>query len=341
MKNLTSLTVLLLYVVSFYSFSSNDAWIFAHRTNSPNAIYNAINDNINAIEVDIMLSIDIPINKRCNNDLWCSFHHGDDKSYNLSEILDIASNDEILDNNISAVWFDVKSNNASNSDYEKLIQIVQQSLGVGDGTLRKFWGVWPADNLNNAYTQVIRNSFPLLGGNKENLFIIEVDNNNDSNIAANTCKEWNIQCGLSAGNPFIGDLGTSSGPSWDMQNINYLSGDIATKSNINSIFMWTFNWGGLYEDNMMRLLFGHRSYWEYLAGIEWQCGQEGNGVIIGAINSLYYETFCTENNDDDACSVAKSAILSGPNSLGDRYSNIGIPRNTYLSSNIYECNKYN
>lgn len=95
-----------------------------------------------------------------------------------------------------------------------------------------------------------------------------------------------------------------------------------------------------YEDDMVRLLFGHQRDWEYLAGYNWQCGQEGNGVIIGRINSVYAESFCTEDNPNDACSVSMASVYSGPNRLGDRYSDIGQPRNAYASQNTFNCNAY-
>ncbi|MCO7223662.1 hypothetical protein [Pleionea sp. CnH1-48] len=323
-------------VASASAFASDAAWVFAHRANSEAAINAAKNDlGINAIEIDVSHVEDVPTKKRCS-ETWCAYHSGDSDSTNLSTILSLINNNRHL----GAVWLDLKSTSRTEEDYVELVKTVKGSLGTGLGTVRKFWGVWPASKLNTDYVTTVRHSWDYLGGKDENLFIIEADSNSDTYTADKECKKWGLQCGLSTGNPFIGDLGTSSGPSWDMQNINYLSGDIKNMSNINSVFMWTFNWSGPYEDDMMRLLFGHRSYWEYLAGWEWQCGQEGNGVIVGAMNSVYYGNFCSETDGEDACSTALSAIASGPNYAGNRYSNIGAPRNSYQSASAHRCDAY-
>lgn len=315
--------------------ASRAAWVFAHRANSLGAVNAAAGDSgINAIEIDVTHRNDVPAHKRCAQ-VWCAYHDRDRQSENLLTILNTAKGKA----NIGAVWLDIKSTDKSLADYANLRQTVITALGTGRGTVRKFWGVWPASKLNAPYVTSLQQNFNQLGGNDENLFIIEADSNGDTDTANTQCKKWGLQCGLSVGNPFIGSLGTSSGPSWDMQNFNYISGDIKHMSNINSVFMWNFNWDGPYEDDMMRLIFGHRSYWEYLAGVEWQCGQEGNGVIVGAIDSIYYAGFC-DNSNNDACSTASSTIATGPNSPGNRNSNIGVPRNSYRSSSKYDCDKY-
>lgn len=316
--------------------ASEAAWIFAHRVNSLAAVESAAYDQeVNAIEIDVSHRDDVPARKTCPQ-TWCAYHSGDDRAENLADILKAVK----LKHQFGAVWLDIKSTDKSAAAYDAIVKTVKTSLGKGDGAVRKFWGVWPATELNTPYVTALRQQFEALGGNRENLFIIEADSNEDTNLADAQCREWGIQCGLSVGNPFIGSLGTSSGPSWDMQNMNYISGDIEHKSHINSTFMWTFNWLGLYEDDMMRLLFGHRSYWEYLAGVEWQCGQEGNGVIVGAMNGIYYDGFCDNDDSGDACSVAARAIASGPNLPGDRYTDIGAPRNQYRSSSAFDCDKY-
>ncbi|WP_330961177.1 hypothetical protein [Photobacterium sp. 53610] len=334
----------LLIFYSAQSFASNGAWIFAHRANSPASVNHAIDDGLNAIEIDITHASEISPRIRCSQEEWCAYHRGDAKAYNLSEVLNTAHTGTGINgasiNHMGAVWLDIKSGQRSDAEYQTLTQIVDHALGTGDGSLRKFWGVWPVSQLDTAYTQVIRADISRFKRHRESTLIIEVDSNRDSNTAAEKCKSWEIQCGLSAGNPFLGDLGTHTGPSWDMNNLNYLSGDIAHKSHINSVFLWTFNWGGPYEDDMVRLLFGHRKDWEYLAGFNWQCGQEGNGVIIGPINSVYAENFCTQGNHHDACSVAMAAIHAGPNTLGDRNTDVGQPRNAYASQNAFNCNAY-
>ncbi|KDM91187.1 hypothetical protein [Photobacterium galatheae] len=326
------------------SFASNHAWLFAHRANSPASVNHAIDDGLNAIEIDITHASEISPRIRCSREEWCAYHRGDQKAYNLSEVLNIANtgtgNNGARENKIGAVWLDIKSGHRSEAEYQSLIHLVYHTLGTGDGTLRKFWGVWPISQLNTVYTEVVRKDISRFQRQQESTFLIEVDSNRDSNTAADTCKTWGIQCGLSAGNPFLGALGTHTGPSWDMNNLNYLSGDIEHKTHINAVFLWTLNWDGPYEDDMVRLLFGHRRYWEYLAGFNWQCGQEGNGVIIGPINSVYAESFCTEDNPNDACSVSMASVYSGPNRLGDRYSDIGQPRNAYASQNAFNCNAY-
>ncbi|MDO6706895.1 hypothetical protein [Photobacterium sp. 1_MG-2023] len=338
----------IIFIVIFISpsqtFASNGAWLFAHRANSPEAVNHAIDDHLNAIEVDISLAKNIPAHRRCTRDLWCAYHRGDTTAYNLSDVLETALTGTgvsgINNSQIGAVWLDVKTGHATHADYQALTHIVFDTLGTGDNTVRKYWGVWPASQLNTTYTQVVRNEIVQRNLQKESTFIIEADSNQDTNLAAQQCQSWGLQCGLSAGNPFLGDLGTHTGPSWDMNNLNYLSGDISHKSHINSIFLWTFNWNGLYEDDMIRLLFGHRSHWEYLAGFNWQCGQEGNGIILGAINSVYPANFCTEADGNDACSIATEAIFAGPLTLGDRYTDLSQPRNQYASSNPLTCNAY-
>jgi len=336
MKKVTLISLLACISLPTSTHASEAAWVFAHRVNSVEAVNAAKNDlGINAIEIDVSHRDDVPAHKVCA-EIWCAYHSGDPIAVNLSIILQAAE----LNQHISAVWFDVKSTTKSQADYANIVQTVKSILGEGEGSARKFWGVFPATDLNTPYVTAIKQNLIQLGGNDENLIIIESDSNSDTDAANTQCAEWNIQCGLSVGNPFLGGLGTSTGPSWDMQNINYISGDIEHLSHINSTFMWTFNWDGLYEDDMMRLLFGDRSYWEHLAGTQWQCGQEGNGVIVGAMNGLYYENFCENDDSGDACSVANQAIANGPNLIGNRYTNIGTPRNNYRSSSAYECDKY-
>ena len=318
------------------AFASDAAWVFAHRVNNLAAVNAAKNDiGINAIEIDVSHRDDVPSRKTCS-ETWCAYHSGDKVAVNLSIILQAAE----LNPQFGAVWFDVKSTTKSQADYADIMQTVKTAVGEGEGRMRKFWGVYPATELNTPYVTAIQQNLTQLGGVDENLIIIEADSNSDTDAANAQCAKWGIQCGLSVGNAFLGSLGTSSGPSWDMQNFNYISGDIEHLSHINSTFMWTFNWGGLYEDDMMRLLFGHRSYWEYLAGVEWQCGQEGNGVIVGGMNSVYYDKFCEDSDHGDACAVANQAIDSGPNKPGNRYTNVGTARNSYGSSSPYDCDKY-
>jgi hypothetical protein len=333
---LTSLLLSASLFASMGAFASDAAWVFAHRVNSLEAVSVASNDSgINAIEIDVSHRDDVPAKKACA-ETWCAYHSGDPVAENLSAILKAAEYNQ----QFGAVWLDVKSTAKSQADYANIIKTVKMTLGTGEGSVRKFWGVYPATELNTPYVTAIQQNLTQLGGNDENLIIIEADSNSDTDAANAQCREWGIQCGLSVGNAFLGSLGTSSGPSWDMQNFNYISGDIEHMTNINSTFMWTFNWGGPYEDDMVRLLFAHRSYWEYLAGFEWQCGQEGNGVIVGGMNSIYYEGFCENTDQGDACSIANQAIDNGPNRLGDRYSNVGTARNSYGSVSAYDCDKY-
>ena len=334
MKKLIMVTLLL--CVASSASASEAGWVFAHRVNSLEAVAAAASDNgVNAIEIDVTHRDDVPARKTCEQ-TWCAYHSGDSRAENLSVILEAAR----FHGNLAAVWLDVKSTQKSEADYADIRHTVTAALGQGDGSLRKFWGVWPATELNTPYVSAIQQHFEQLGGNDENLFIIEADSNSDTDAANAQCREWGLQCGLSVGNAFIGSLGTSTGPSYDMQNINYISGDIEHLSHINSTFMWTFNWLGLYEDDMMRLLFADRSYWEYLAGVAWQCGQEGNGVIVGAMNGIYYDSFCDNDDHGDACSVANQAMANGPILAGDRNSNVGVARNRYRSSSVYDCDKY-
>lgn len=312
--------------------ASEDAWVFAHRVNSLAAVVAASNDlGVNAIEIDVSHRDDVPKRKRCS-EIWCAYHEGDKVAINLSTILDAAESNR----QIAAVWFDVKSTTKSDSDYANIRQTVKTFVGMGDGKMRKFWGVYPATELNTPYVTAIQNHLVELGGHDENLLIIDIDNNSDSDAANAKCAEWGIQCGLSVGGPLIGTFGLIS----DMNAFNNISGDIEQLENINSTFMWTFNWKSLYEDDMVRLIFGHRNSWEYLAGTQWQCGQEGNGVIVGAMNGLYYEDFCHNSDFDDACSVATQAIDNGPNLAGNRYSDVSQPRNSYQSQSPYDCDKY-
>jgi len=314
------------------AFASEAAWVFAHRVNTVGAVNAASNDlGINAIEIDVSHRDDVPAKKTCA-ETWCAYHDGDSIGVNLSEILNAAE----AYPQIKAVWFDVKSTTKTDADYANIRQTVKTSVGEGDGSMRKFWGVYPATELNTPYVTAIQQNLIQLGGHDENLLIIDIDNNSDSNAANAKCAEWGIQCGLSVGGPFIGTFGLIS----DMKDFNSISGDIQHLSNINSTFMWTFNWVGLYEDDMMRLLFGDRSSWEYLAGAEWQCGQEGNGVIVGAMNSLYYDKFCENGSNTDACAVANQSIDNGPNTQGDRFSNVSLPRNSYKSTSAYDCDKH-
>ena len=312
--------------------ASDSTWVFAHRVNNLEAVNAASNDlGVNAIEIDVTHRDDVPANKTCD-ETWCAYHDGDKVAVNLSTILAAAE----LNPQIAAVWFDVKSTTKTDADYANIRQTVKTTVGEGDGKMRKFWGVYPATELNTPYVTAIQQNLLQLGGHDENLLIIDVDDNSDTDAANEKCAEWGIQCGLSVGGPLIGTFGLFS----DMGAFNNISGDIEHMANINSTFMWTFNWVGLYEDDMMRLLFGHRDSWEYLAGFEWQCGQEGNGVIVGAMNDLYYDDFCEDGDHSDACAVANQAIDNGPNSQGDRYSNVGTARNSYQSTSPYDCDKY-
>lgn len=93
--------------------------------------------------------------------------------------------------------------------------------------------------------------------------------------------------------------------------------------------MWTFNWRGSTEDDVMRILFRERAYWERMTGLTKYCGLEGNGAILGPQNDIYSRNFCSNGDNDDACSTANREILTGPNALGTRQSNIGEPRNGY------------
>ncbi|WP_299003035.1 hypothetical protein [uncultured Shewanella sp.] len=312
--------------------ASDAAWVFAHRVNSMSALNAANNDlSINAIEIDITHRDDVPAEKTCA-ETWCAYHDGDDVAVNLSEILNAAE----LSMHIAAVWFDIKSTTKTDADYADIRQTVKTVVGEGDGSMRKFWGVYPATELNTPYVTAIKQNLAQLGGHDENLLIIDVDDNADTEAANAQCAQWGIQCGLSVGGPLIGTFGLIA----DNNAFDSISGDIQHMENINSIFMWTFNWVGLYEDDMMRLLFGDRSYWEHLAPPQWQCGQEGNGVIVGAMNGLYYDDFCENNSNDDACAVANQSINNGPNTLGTRYTNVSQPRDHYQSTSVYECDKY-
>ena len=58
------------------------------------------------------------------------------------------------------------------------------------------------------------------------------------------------------------------------------------------------------------------------------------------MNGLYYDKFCEDGNNGDACAVATQAIDNGPNTLGDRFSNVSLPRNSYKSSSPYDCDKH-
>ena len=329
---ITGLFVTASFFASTGAFASDAAWVFAHRVNSLGAVNAASNDlGVNAIEIDVTHRDDVPANKTCA-ETWCAYHEGDKVAENLSAILAAAE----LNSQIAAVWFDVKSTTKTDADYAAIRQTVKSAVGEGDGSMRKFWGVYPATELNTPYVTAIQQNLVQLGGHDENLLIIDIDNNSDSDAANAKCAEWGIQCGLSVGGPFIGTFGLIA----DMKDFNSISGDIQHLANINSTFMWTFNWMGLYEDDMMRLLFGDRSSWEYLAGAEWQCGQEGNGVIVGAMNGLYYDKFCEDGNNGDACAVANQAINSGPNTQGSRYSNVGTARNSYGSASAFDCDKH-
>lgn len=317
---------------SVNAFASNAAWVFAHRVNSVAAVNAASNDlGVNAIEIDVSHRDDVPAEKTCA-ETWCAYHDGDTVAVNLSTILAAAE----LNSKISAVWFDVKSTTKTDADYAAIRQTVTTTVGQGDGKMRKFWGVYPATELNTPYVTAIQQNLIELGGHDENLIIIDIDDNSDTEAANAQCEQWGIQCGLSVGGPLAGTFGLIS----DMKAFNNISGDIEHMAHINSTFMWTFNWRGLYEDDMVRLLFGHRNSWEYLAGTQWQCGQEGNGVIVGAMNGLYYDDFCEDSDQGDACAIANNAIDNGPNTKGDRYSNVSLPRNAYQSQSPYDCDKH-
>lgn len=308
--------------------ADNPGWIFAHRVNTENTVQAAINDNVNAVEIDVTLAKDISANKRCS-ETWCGYHGGDATSTNLSALLKKVKDSK----NIHAVWFDVKTTNASESDYDNMVSVVSQNLGTGYGSVRKYWGVWPASQMDTTYTKAIKDSMNALGGNEQNVFIIEADSNRDSELAAQKCKQWNLQCGLSSGNPFFGDFGIL----WDIFNVDYVDDDIEQFPNINSVFFWTFNWNGRYEDEFVRLLFAKRNQTERLGLGILRCGQEGNGVIIGELNSVYAPAFCTPGSTTDACYVSKQALQNGAGSLGNRYSNIGQPRNVYQYSPSATC----
>ena len=325
-------SLLISLLTSHSAFSSEAAWVFAHRVNSLGAVNAASNDvGINAIEIDVSHRDDVPAKKTCA-ETWCAYHDGDKVAVNLSTILKAAE----ANPQIAAVWFDVKSTTKTEADYAAIRQTVKTTVGEGDGKMRKFWGVYPATELNTPYVTEIQQNLMQLGGHDENLIIIDIDNNSDSDAANAQCAAWGIQCGLSMGGPLIGTFGLFS----DMKAFNSISGDIEHMANINSTFMWTFNWKSLYEDDMVRLLFGHRNSWEYLAGAGWQCGQEGNGVIVGAMTGLYYESFCEDGDHGDACAVANQSIDNGPNTQGNRYSNVSEPRNQYQSTSPYDCDKY-
>lgn len=328
MRKYTLLIISSLMLFNTVAFAENPAWIFAHRANTEATIQSAIDDDLNAIEIDVTLAQNIAEYKRCS-ETWCGYHGGDATSTNLSALLK-----KIKDSNkIHAVWFDIKTTDAPESAYNELAAAAGQNLGTGYGAVRKFWGVWPASQMDTTYTKVIKEKMDELGGNSQNVFIIEADSNQDSELAAQKCKEWNLQCGLSSGNPFFGSFGIL----WDIFNIDYVDGDIEQFSNINSIFFWTFNWNDLYEERIVRLLFEKREHMETLgAGIK-RCGQEGSGVIIGEMNSVYQPNFCSPNSTKDACYMSKVSQQNGPSTLGNRYSDIGAPRNNYEYSPSGQC----
>jgi len=124
--------------------ASEAAWVFAHRVNTVGAVTAASNDlGVNAIEIDITHRDDVPAKKTCV-ETWCAYHDGDKQAVNLSEILDAAQ----VYPQLKAVWFDVKSTTKTDADYADIRQTVKTSVGEGDGSMRKFWGVYPATELN-------------------------------------------------------------------------------------------------------------------------------------------------------------------------------------------------
>lgn len=330
----------LVLVLAPTALAASDAfWFFAHRVNTPEVVRLAADDHeVNAIEIDVSHWDDISSSRRDNckqQEVWCAYHSGDPNAESLSSVLDEANSHIKL----GAVWLDVKSTDKTRKDYDTLSKIVRDSLGTGRGNARKFWGIWPPSVLEGTYGTWLIDELDTLGGNNENVPIIEVDSESDTETAAAFCKKKRIQCALSAGNPFIGDLGTYTGPSWDMQNIGYLNNELSHR-NINALFLWTLNWRGPYEDDMVRILLRGRDYWEYLAGSNWQCGQEGNGVIAGAVNGYYYKDFCSTVNEQDACTTADAEMVYGGWARrGTRYSNIGRPRNKYSkpTPSGYDC----
>lgn len=329
MKKYTLLIISSLMLFNTTAFAENPAWVFAHRANTEATIQSAIDDDLNAIEIDVTLATNISESKRCS-ETWCGYHGGDTTSTNLSALLK-----KVKDSNkIHAVWFDIKTTDAPESAYDDLAAVAGQNLGTGYGAVRKFWGVWPASQMDTTYTKVIKAKMNELGGNSQNVFIIEADSKKDSELAAQKCKEWDLQCGLSSGNPLFGNFGIL----WDIWNINYIDDDIKQFSHINSTFFWTFNWNGPYEEKIVKLLFDKRSNKHRLgAGID-MCGQEGNGVIIGELNSTYESQFCSPNSVNDACYVSKTALNnSGVSNLGNRYSDIGQPKNSYDYSPTGSC----
>jgi hypothetical protein len=58
------------------------------------------------------------------------------------------------------------------------------------------------------------------------------------------------------------------------------------------------------------------------------------------MNGLYYDNFCENGDHSDACAVANQSIDNGPNTQGDRYSNVSLPRNSYQSTSVYDCDKH-
>ena len=343
MKKLISITILSLAPL-YFAQASTDAWVFSHRANTPAAIDASINDLINAVEMDVTLRRDIPLSsvtESCKNETWCTYHSGDDFSYGLSDMLMKINQAD----NLAAVWLDVKSlENVSSTQYESLIGTVNNVLGTEKEAIKRFWGVFGASELKNTYTETVRSSFSKSGGDNNNLFIIEADRRNDITNIQKQCQQWGVQCGVSVGNPFFGLTG-SEVIHGDVTNVNLISGVIEHEKNINSVFFWTFNYDGEFEDDLIRLAFEGRDYWEYLFGYVYHCGQEANGVIVGYLNSVYDSDFCESGVGDytthAACQDAKKHIESGPNQFGNRLSNIGQPRDQYIHKLVYKaCDVY-
>jgi hypothetical protein len=49
------------------------------------------------------------------------------------------------------------------------------------------------------------------------------------------------------------------------------------------------------------------------------------------MNSIYYDSFCENTDQGDACAVANQAIDNGPNMLGNRYRHFDSPVSVYDS----------
>lgn len=330
------------------AFASDAAWIFAHRANTVATVDAAAADQgVNGIEVDISFRARLKPKERGScKEPWCAFHDGDPGAVDLSLILSAVRASSTL----HAVWLDVKHTRESTKDYETLVGVVGNNLGRGPAAVRKFWGVWPVSELTSTYTTHVVDRIHggrWLGDQSHNILIVEVDGPAEAAKAASQCAKKRIQCGLSAGSPFAGNgahpdalgnafsdpLGTAlssmnNPPSTDKVLMLLLNGQLS-HPHINSLFSWTFNWRGPNEDDMVRLMFRNRGYREKLMGLKRQCALEGNGLIVGPQNDLYSRDFCSNGDAGDICSVAGAEINAGPNSYGNRASNIGAARNTY------------